>query len=175
MHALKHAALLCCCMVAFAAAPCARASDPGSPDATFRAGTAEWMAAYNAGDADRIVALYAADAVVMPPDAPAAEGHAAIRDHITKDMAGAKAAGVTLKDMSSETGSSGDLGWHAGRFAVTDGDGKTVVTGKYAEIWQRQNGQWRIIRDIWNNDASVAPPAPAAPPAPPPPPPPPVD
>ena len=158
MQSLKQAALLCCALLAFAVPPIAAASEPASPEATFRAGTAEWMAAYIAGNADRIIALYADDAVVMPPDAPAAKGHAAIRDFITKDMATTKAAGVTLKDMSSETGTSGDLGWHAGRFAVVTPDGTTVATGKYAEIWQRTKGTWRIIQDIWNNDA----PAPAA-------------
>ena len=158
MQTLKQAALLCCALLAFTAPSIVTASEQASPDATFRAGTAEWMAAYNAGNADRIIALYADDAVVMPPDAPAAKGHAAIRDFITKDMATTKAAGVTLKDMSSETGTSGDLGWHAGRFAVVTPDGTTVATGKYAEIWQRTKGTWRIIQDIWNNDA----PAPAA-------------
>lgn len=61
--------------------------------------------------------------------------------------------------------SSGDLGWHAGTFAVLDADGKTVGTGKYSEIWQKMKGKWMIIRDIWNNDAPApAPtPAPAAP------------
>ena len=156
MQTLKQAVLLCCALLAFTATAVTKASEQTTPEATFRAGTAEWMAAYNAGNADRIVALYADDAVVMPPDAPAAKGHAAIRDFITKDMAGAKAAGVTLKDVSSEAGTSGDLGWHAGRFQVVDTTGKTVVTGKYAEVWQRQKGQWRIIQDIWNNDAPAA-------------------
>lgn len=155
MQLLKQAALICCALLAFAATSIATAREQALPEVTFRAGTAEWMAAYNAGNADRIVVLYADDAVVMPPDAPAAKGHAAIRDFITKDMAGSKAAGVTLKDVSSETGTSGDLGWHAGRFQVVDATGNTVVTGKYAEIWQRQKGQWRIIQDIWNNDAPV--------------------
>lgn len=162
MQALKPAALLCSALFAFASLA-ATASDPGSPDATFRAGTAEWMAAYNAGDANRIIALYADEAVVMPPDAPAAAGQAAIRDFLIKDMATSKSAGVTLRDVSSETGTSGDLGWHAGRFAVVTPDGKTVATGKYAEIWQRAKGKWRIIQDIWNNDAptvAAAPPLP---------------
>ena len=55
----------------------ASAAEPSTPEATFRAGTTDWVAAYNAGDVDRIMALYAPDAVVMPPDKPAARGHAA--------------------------------------------------------------------------------------------------
>jgi ketosteroid isomerase-like protein len=166
MHILKQAALLCCGLLALAAASIVSAGDDSSPDATFRAGTAEWIAAYNAGNVDRIVGLYAEDAMVMPPDAPAASGHAAIREFLTKDIATSKAAGITLSDLSSgsTTGASGDDGWHTGTFAVLDANGKTVVTGKYSEIWRRDAGKWMIIRDMWNNDAPAA--APAAPAAP---------
>lgn len=160
MHVLKQAALLCCGLLALATT-IVSASDDKSPEDTFRAGTAEWVAAYNAGDADRIVALYAEDAIVMPPDAPPASGHAAIRAFMTKDIASTKAAGVTLSDVNSSAGASGDVGWHAGTFAVLDADGKTVGTGKYSEIWQKKDGKWLIIRDIWNNDAPPPPPAPA--------------
>jgi ketosteroid isomerase-like protein len=163
MHILKQAALLCCGLLALAAASIVSAGDDSSPDATFRAGTAEWIAAYNAGNVDRILALYAEDAMVMPPEAPVASGHAAIREFLTKDIASSKAAGITLTDISSgsTTGTSGDLGWHTGTFAVLDANGKTVGTGKYSEIWQRNAGKWMIIRDMWNNDAPAA--APAAP------------
>ena len=163
MHVLKQAALLCCGLLALAATTIVSASDDKSPEDTFRAGTAEWVAAYNAGDVDRIVALYAEDAIVMPPDAPPASGHAAIRAFMTKDIASTKAAGVTLSDVNSSAGASGDVGWHAGTFAVLDADGKTVGTGKYSEIWQKVKGKWVIIRDIWNNDAPAPAPAPAAP------------
>jgi ketosteroid isomerase-like protein len=163
MRILKQAALLCCGLLALAAASIVSAGDDSSPDATFRAGTAEWIAAYNAGNVDRILALYAEDAMVMPPEAPVASGHAAIREFLTKDIASSKAAGITLTDISSgsTTGTSGDLGWHTGTFAVLDANGKTVGTGKYSEIWQRNAGKWMIIRDMWNNDAPAA--APAAP------------
>src|SRR5215218_5040731 len=120
---------------------------------TFHAGTVEWADAYNAGAVDRIVALYAGDAVVMPPDAPSVSNHAALRSYLAKDTAASKAAGVTLAlSGDDDVVTSGDFGWHRGTFKATGKDGATVVTGKYLEIWQRQHGQWRIVRDIWNND-----------------------
>ena len=123
----------------------------------FHAGTVEWAAAYNAGAIDRIVALYADDAVVMPPDAPAALGPAALRSFLAKDIAASRAAGVTLAlSGDDDVVTSGDIGWHRGTFNAVGKDGATVVTGKYLEIWQRQHGQWRIVRDIWNNDAPAA-------------------
>ena len=156
MHFLRKAVFLSCALLTFAASTVASAGGSSAAEAAFRAGTAEWMAAYNAGDVDRIVALYVEDAVVMPPDAPPATGHAAIREFLTKDIASSKAAGITLAEVASVAGASGDLGWHSGTFAVVDGAGKTVGTGKYSEVWQKQHGKWLIIRDIWNNDAPPA-------------------
>jgi len=167
MRALKPMALLCCGLLMLAASTLASAAEESSPEATFRAGTAEWIAAYNAGDVDRIMALYAEDAVIMPPDAPPASGHAAIRAHLTKDIAATSKAGIRLADVNSAstTGASGDLGWHTGAFTVTDAAGKTVGTGKYCVIWQKKKGKWVLIRDIWNNDAPAPPAAPATEPA----------
>ena len=62
----------------------------------IRAHTTAWVEAYNAGDADKIVAGYTEDAVLMPPDAPAATGHEAMKQYLAGDMAAAKAAGNTL-------------------------------------------------------------------------------
>jgi ketosteroid isomerase-like protein len=31
-----------------------------------------------------------------------------------------------------------------------DGD-KVLDSGKYVVIWQRQDGQWKLHRDIWNS------------------------
>lgn len=132
--------------------------------AAFHAGTVEWAAAYNAGAVDRIIALYADDAVVMPPDAPSAAGHAALRSFLAKDIAASRAAGVTLAlSGDDEVATSGDMGWHRGTFNAVGKDGATVATGKYLEVWQRQHGQWRIVRDIWNDDAPTAPPSPPPP------------
>ena len=136
---------------------------PSDPKAAFNAGTAEWAAAYNAGEPDRIIALYSGDAIVMPPDAPSVTGDAALRSFLADEMAGARKGGITIVlTGDDESGMSGDLGWHHGTFKVVGEGGASLGTGKFLEIWQRQQGKWRITRDIWNNDA-----APAAPPAPP--------
>jgi ketosteroid isomerase-like protein len=132
-------------------------SSAATDEATIRSGTGVWTDAYNTGEVDKIVALYTDDAVVMPTNVPALIGHAAIKDFLTKDMASAKAAGVTAKDGVSDVGITGDLAWHAGSSSVVDATGKTVETGKYVEVWRRVNGKWLIIRDIWNDDAPPEP------------------
>ena len=147
------------------AAPMALAADDA---ATIRAGTEAWVKAYNSGNVDVIVNSYAADAIVMPPGAPAAKGHAAIKAFAAKDVAGAKAAGVTLVlTAPNDVKVHGDMAWHAGQYVVKDKAGATVDSGGYMEAWEKKGGKWHIVRDIWNSSTPPAPPpAPAAAPAP---------
>jgi ketosteroid isomerase-like protein len=145
--------MTCACGRQTAQAPTSVAAD----ETVIRAATVLWNDAYNAGEVDKIVALYAEDAVVMPGNAPALRGRAALKDFLTKDIAATKAEGLTEKDGISDVGISGDLAWHAGTSSVIDSAGKTVETGKYIEVWRRVNGQWLMIRDIWNDDAPTTP------------------
>jgi ketosteroid isomerase-like protein len=146
-------------------APLHAADDPAA--ATIRAGTETWVKLFNSGSAAALVALYAEDAVVMPPGAPLARGHAAIKTLLAKEVAGAKAGGVTFAlGSENEVGVSGDLAWHNGTYLIKNKAGATVDTGKYLETWRKSGGKWRILRDIWNSDGPAAAAAPAAPAAP---------
>ena len=134
--------------------------------ARIRAGTASWMQSFNSGNAGGVVALYAADGVMMPPNAPQARGVAAIKETVAKEIAGAKKAGITLAVGTDEVGVAGDMAWHAGTYLVKDKGGKTVDAGKFLEAWERKNGMWRIVRDMWSSDNAPAAPAATATPAP---------
>jgi uncharacterized protein (TIGR02246 family) len=138
------------------------APDTAADDAAIRTVSPAWATAYNAGDADALVALYAEDAVVNPPGVPAASGHAAIREYFVKDVDAAKAAGVVFNLTTSDVGVSGDLGWESGTFTVTDKSGATIETGKYVSLFQKRDGKWLLFRDIWNSDTAPVAPAPAA-------------
>lgn len=161
MYPSKAAVSISLGLSALLAGPAALAVDKSAAGAGFNPSSQGWAAAYNAGEADKIVAMYAKDAVVMPPDAPAVTT-AALHDYLVKDMASAKKAGITLAIVDGKSASSGNLGWHEGTFTVADTTGKTVVAGKYVEVWERKDGKWAMIRDIWNNDAPAAAAGPAA-------------
>ena len=137
-------------------APDTRVAD----EAAIRGINPNWFKAYNAGDVNGILALYADDAVVNGPGSPAARGEAAIREYFTKDIAGASAAGVKLNSgPSTDDGVSGDLGWEWGTYTATDKSGATVDKGKYVTVCARRNGKWLVIRDIWNSDGQMKAPA----------------
>lgn len=155
MHVSKRSVCISIGLLALVAGSAAAARH-GAEAGRFQPSDQGWASAYNAGDADKIVAMYADDAVLMPPGAPAAKGHAAMRAFLLKDMASSKRDGMTLAIEDGASGSSGDLGWHSGTFSVTDAAGKTAGTGKYVEVWQKRGGKWVLFRDIWNYDAPAA-------------------
>jgi ketosteroid isomerase-like protein len=132
----------------------------------IRAGTQSWIKSFNSGNAGAVVALYSDDAVLMPPNAPPARGIVAIKEAIAKEIAGTKKGGLTLAlGTLDEVGVAGDMAWHAGTFVAKDKGGKTVDAGKFLEAWERKNGKWRIVRDMWNSDGAPAAPAANTPPA----------
>ncbi len=143
---------------AFIAACTTAAPDTAADEAALRAAAPQWWDRYNAGDADGVAALYAEDAIVMAPGVPAAVGRPAIREFLADDIAFAKLAGITLVGGEvTSVGAGGDHGWVSGSYSATDASGATVDNGKYLSLYQRANGEWLIIRDIWNSDAGPAP------------------
>ena len=139
--------------------------DTSADVAAMHDATNAWVAAYNAGDADKIVAMYADDAIMMPPEAVSLKGHEAMKQYLTADMAASKAGGVSFELDADSGGVAGDLGWHSGAFHVSGANGASVATGKYVEVWHKSDGKWLMIRDIWNTDAPAAAAAPAPAPA----------
>jgi uncharacterized protein (TIGR02246 family) len=156
MRLSKTAAAAVACLLALGIA--AHAADAPSPDEeAIRASAPAWAAAYNAGDAAGIAAMYWEDAVLMPPEVPAVSGRAAIEEFLTTDIAGLKAAGLTMNiPPTSEVGVSGDLAWESGTWSVTDASGTTVMSGKFLGVFERRDGVWHYIRDTWNSDAPAA-------------------
>ena len=149
-------------LVALAGVTHAAAPGKGADEAAIRAQTTSWAKAYNAGDAAAVAALYADDAILMPPGAPGASGRAAIQAFIAKDIAGSKAAGVVFNvNPKTDVGVSGNLGWESGTYTATI-KGAVVEACKFLSVSRKKDGKWLYIRDTWNADAPPAPPSPPA-------------
>lgn len=137
-------------LVSFEASAADAATDQTAPVAS---GATRWMTAFNDEDADELASLYAEDAVMLPPNAPALFGRDAIRASFREEFA---AGGLKAEIEALETVVDGDLAYVAGRYRVWTGDGTLVDRGKYVEIWRAVDGQWLISRDIHNSSLPAA-------------------
>ena len=160
MKILKSAAVIAAGLLVLAG--CQRATvDTAAEMDAIKAVNKAWNDNYAAGDAAAIVALYADDAVVLAPGYATASGRDAIRTLMEADVAGTKAAGISLNiSPESTVEMSGDVAWQTGTFTVTDASGAQVDTGKFLSVLRKKDGKWSLIRDAWNSD--TPPPAPAA-------------
>ena len=114
-----------------------------------------FAAAASHGNVDGMLALYADDAILMPPGAPAMRGKDAIRQFWT----GFTSLGaIDAKLVTDDVMQSGNLAAETGHFelTITPKSGAPIKdSGKYLVVWRNSGGEWRIVRDIFNS--SVAP------------------
>jgi uncharacterized protein (TIGR02246 family) len=106
---------------------------------------AAFRSAFLAGDADKVAALYSADAQVVAPGAPIASGRAAIAAFWKGAMAGVKDVQLATRAVESQ----GDLAVEDGTATLTAPDGKQA-SSRYVVVWKRAQGKWQLHRDIWN-------------------------
>lgn len=148
--------VLAACAQAPAPAPAA-ATDPAADEEKLKADALSWFDHYASANAEGMANLYAEDALLMPPGAPAVTGRPGIQAFLGDDAAKSKVVGISLKNVAvTGAGVSGDLGWISGTYAVLDGSGATIDTGNYLSVHHRKDGVWLYIRDTWNSDRAPA-------------------
>jgi len=111
-----------------------------------------WAAADIARDANAVAAFYADDAMSMTFDKPTSVGKAAILAELTESSA-KRAAGSTVTFETQDVFGNENQVTEIGKSTVKDADGKVISTGKYMAVWEKRDGKYIIIRDIYNNDA----------------------
>jgi len=153
--------------VAFACQP---ADTSASAKQAIDAANAQWPRLTSTGHADSIAEFYAADALIMPPNMATMKGKDAIkaffatmntmdpRPILTLRAETVAGAGTTAIER-------GRWNWAFAAGAKLPPGMPAVDSGKYIVRWEQQNGQWRMVDDIWNSDSPLPTP-PAPPPAP---------
>jgi len=133
--------------------PAAPKVDVAAEEQAIRAQDAAFNAALAAYDDSAVVAIYAPDAVLLPPNQGRQTGTAFI-EQMVAGLEPLKATFV-VTPVNIVIAASGDL-------AVEEGSWKTSVPrpdgtafedhGKYLVAWKKINGTWLTQFDTWNSD-----------------------
>ena len=112
----------------------------------------EYAAAVFAGDVERLIDLYADDAIDIVPNAPPVIGKDAIRARFQAGIERATSEGVVSAD---EVHVSGNLAFLLATYDETGtprtGGEPTRRYGKWIIVLQRQtDGSWKWWREMWN-------------------------
>jgi uncharacterized protein (TIGR02246 family) len=110
----------------------------------------QWAAAFNMGEAAAVAAMYTKDAYVLPAGAPMLHDEKAIE-------AFWKAAMVNMQDVKCTALDVKTLGASAAREIgtcsfVTKKAPLEEGNIKYAVVWEKEGGKWKLLQDIWNTD-----------------------
>ena len=112
----------------------------------------QWAAAINAKDINALMALYAEDAVSMQEGAPTLVGKAAIQKKQEMDFAApAKFAKIGFE--TTDVYAQGDVVTEVGKTFYKDSAGKTTGSGKYIALFEKRDGKYVCIREIYNSDS----------------------
>jgi len=111
----------------------------------------QWMADYNAHNADAIAAHYADDAALANPGAALATDAASRKTGITQLVSDPSLKHEFAADRI-QVARSGDLAYSRGHFSMETTDPATkkpkTETGTYLTVWQKQaDGSWKAIED----------------------------
>ena len=136
-------------LAAFALAGCAPTAtiNRAAEEAAIRAAEQEYMAAFNAHDVNRLLAVHSPDAVVMVSNTPLASGTSALNTAFAeffREGSPRLSFTPTRIDIVSPTVAT-EYGTYTNTFNTPQG----MVTdrGNYTTVWHKINGQWRIAID----------------------------
>jgi len=119
--------------------------------ATIRRICDDWARHWNAGELDRVVAVYAEDAVYLPPHHEAVHGRDAIREYL-KSPLGHGVADLVFR--VTYVKQQGPIAWDVGTYRMTipQNNGKKEDHGKYLTVWRHVGKNWLIAADAWSSD-----------------------
>jgi ketosteroid isomerase-like protein len=97
-----------------------------------------------------LVDLYTGDAILLPPNAPAVSGKAALMKDFTSAFADTHIAGVKFTTLNVYDGGKSFV-MEEGTWQVLGTDNKVVDTGNYLKMWKKTGMGLKIFRDIFNS------------------------
>jgi len=92
---------------------------------------------------------YCVDAAVYAPGMPAVVGRDSIRSFFYGNGEG---TAVTIELPIGQVYGNEDLVVEDGTYNFPDGQGGSFEKGKFIALWKKEDGKWKLYREIWNAD-----------------------
>ena len=144
----KAGLLIAMALLALPATALAQADDYSK--SSLKEMAAKWQAAYNAGDAAGVAALYTEDGVLHPPNSAPVDGREAIEGFWAAVLESGGSTELTVKDAYAM----GETAAEVGMWVGTAADGSHADHGHYTIIYKKVDGMWQIASDMCNSDMS---------------------
>jgi uncharacterized protein (TIGR02246 family) len=119
-------------------------------ESAIRELTQDFSTAFNTANYDQVAALFAADALFMPPHREAIQGTKAIEQALREY---GESGYQDLRLETVRVDHSADMAIEIGRYtvAIERGNGTTVADrGQFVHAWRR-TGVWLMIADCWSS------------------------
>jgi ketosteroid isomerase-like protein len=133
---------------------CSGPTEPqfGIPDQqALRQATTELEAAFNAGEVEKILPLYADNSVFMPPNKPLLRGRAPLRSYYDAML---NAGSTDLKLTPGDLAGHGPLAYESGAYSMMNGSIRD--RGKFLFVFRNLGGNWKIEYASWSSDLPPA-------------------
>lgn len=135
-----------------AAMPEATVTDPAQVRADIVAVEQAWQDAMNKKDVNALMAMYADGAESLQNDGPTLVGKAAIQKQQEAEFAApAKYASIAFE--TTDVYAQGDYVTEVGKTMYKDADGKVTSSGKYMVVFEKKDGKYLCLREIYNSDS----------------------
>lgn len=141
-------------LVAIVCKPSGPAMLSDADRAAIKKTTEQGLAMFTAATKDNqayVKFFYTEDAIILPPNAPAVEGHAAILDFLQTFPSFSD-----YRQETQEIEGFGDFAYDRETYSVMmmpPGLPAVKDTGKIIWIWKKQtDGTWKLWREIWSSD-----------------------
>jgi ketosteroid isomerase-like protein len=112
-------------------------------------GNQQWSAAFSQGDSAALAAMYTLNAQLFPMHRESVGGMEAIQQ-FWQGVIASGVQGATLTTL--EVDEQGDTAYEVGTYELRGEGTKVLDHGKYVVVWKREQGKWRLHRDIWNSN-----------------------
>lgn len=114
---------------------------------------AAFQKAFENSDSVGLANLFTSDGKMMMPGAPSIVGRPAIASTAAMFMK----MNIKRQAKTIDVWGNDDLLAEEGTVSLFDQKGAEIEHAKYLVIWKKEDGQWKLFRDMWNTDLAPKP------------------